>query len=499
MLKLIEERLKERQRGQAVRLEIAAKADESIAQRIVDDEDLRGWSEEPGATTYNEVYRIDGPLDLTGLWELYKLPGFEKFHDKPYTPRRPPAFRQQRDIFSTVSREDVLVHHPYESFDPVVDFVTSAARDPRVLAIKQTLYRTSGDSPIIRALMDAAEAGKHVTALVELKARFDEANNVSWARQLERAGVHVVFGFLDLKTHCKVSLVIRNEREGLKRYVHLGTGNYNPATATSYTDLGLFTADTDIAEDASALFNLLTGYSQGHEWKKLIVAPNDLHRRTLELINSQAALASAGKPARIFAKVNSLADHQIIEALYRASQEGVPIEILSRGICCLRPGVTGLSENIHVRSIVDRFLEHSRIFVFGEGVNAEVYLGSADWMPRNFFRRVEVMFPVLAEPLKERLLRTIIPTYSNDTARARRLSSDGSYTLDTPLKKQVPKRSQILFMEEDSAGSDTITQLPNQGSSKDKKQSAHSLASRVSPRSNSSQRQNRSRPRKSQQ
>ncbi len=499
MLKLIEERLKERQRGQAVRLEIAAKADESIAQRIVDDEDLRGWSEEPGATTYNEVYRIDGPLDLTGLWELYKLPGFEKFHDKPYTPRRPPAFRQQRDIFSTVSREDVLVHHPYESFDPVVDFVTSAARDPRVLAIKQTLYRTSGDSPIIRALMDAAEAGKHVTALVELKARFDEANNVSWARQLERAGVHVVFGFLDLKTHCKVSLVIRNEREGLKRYVHLGTGNYNPATATSYTDLGLFTADTDIAEDASALFNLLTGYSQGHEWKKLIVAPNDLHRRTLELINSQASLASAGKPARIFAKVNSLADHQIIEALYRASQEGVPIEILSRGICCLRPGVTGLSENIHVRSIVDRFLEHSRIFVFGEGVNAEVYLGSADWMPRNFFRRVEVMFPVLAEPLKERLLRTIIPTYSNDTARARRLSSDGSYTLDTPLKKQVPKRSQILFMEEDSAGSDTITQLPNQGSSKDKKQSADSLASRGSPRSNSSQRQNRSRPRKSQQ
>ena len=499
MLKLIEERLKERQRGQAVRLEIAAKADESIAQRIVDDEDLRGWSEEPGATTYNEVYRIDGPLDLTGLWELYKLPGFEKFHDKPYTPRRPPAFRQQRDIFSTVSREDVLVHHPYESFDPVVDFVTSAARDPRVLAIKQTLYRTSGDSPIIRALMDAAEAGKHVTALVELKARFDEANNVSWARQLERAGVHVVFGFLDLKTHCKVSLVIRNEREGLKRYVHLGTGNYNPATATSYTDLGLFTADTDIAEDASALFNLLTGYSQGHEWKKLIVAPNDLHRRTLELINSQAALASAGKPARIFAKVNSLADHQIIEALYRASQEGVPIEILSRGICCLRPGVTGLSENIHVRSIVDRFLEHSRIFVFGEGVNAEVYLGSADWMPRNFFRRVEVMFPVLAEPLKERLLRTIIPTYSNDTARARKLSSDGSYTLDTPLKKQVSKRSQILFMEEDSAGSDTITQLPNQGSSKDKKQSASSLGSRVSPRSNSSQRQNRSRPRKSQQ
>jgi len=294
-----------------------------------------------------------------------------------------------------------------------------------------------------------------------------------------------------------VSLVIRNEREGLKRYVHLGTGNYNPATATSYTDLGLFTADAEIAEDASALFNLLTGYSQGHQWKKLIVAPNDLHSRTLELIGSQAALASAGKPSRIFAKVNSLADHQIIKALYSASQAGVPIEILSRGICCLRPGVIGLSENIQVRSIVDRFLEHSRIFIFGEGIDAEVYLGSADWMPRNFFRRVEVMFPVLAEPLKERLLTSIVPTYSDDTARARRLGSDGAYTLDAPLKKQAPQRSQILFMEEASAMSEAITQLPNHGGSKEKKQSSGLIGSRVSSRGNSSQRQNRSRSRKS--
>ena len=496
MLRLIEERLKERQRGQAVRLEIAAKADESIAQRIIDDEDLRSNSQEPGVTTYNEVYRIDGPLDLTGLWELYKLSGFEKFHDKPHTPRRPSAFRQQRDIFSTVAREDVLVHHPYESFDPVVDFVTSAARDPRVLAIKQTLYRTSGDSPIIRALMDAAEAGKHVTALVELKARFDEANNVSWARQLERAGVHVVFGFLDLKTHCKVSLVIRNEREGLKRYVHLGTGNYNPATATSYTDLGLFTADIEIAEDASALFNLLTGYSQGHSWKKLIVAPNDLHSRTLELIASQKALACAGKPSKIFAKVNSLADHQIIESLYEASQAGVPIEILSRGICCLRPGVIGLSENIQVRSIVDRFLEHSRIFVFGDGADAEVYLGSADWMPRNFFRRVEVMFPVLAGPLKDRVLTSIVPTYMADNTRARKLRPDGAYVHDVRARNQSKIRSQIAFMEEATAANETITKLPNNAGGVEKKQSPTSSRVGGASRSAVPQPQNRSRSRK---
>lgn len=450
MLRLIEDRLKARQRGQAVRIEIAAQADEAIAQRILDDEDLRSGTEDPTDDGYNEVYRIDGPLDLTGLWELYKLPGFEKFHDVPYTPRVAPALRRRRDIFTAIAREDILVHHPYESFDSVVEFVRSAARDPRVLAIKQTLYRTSGDSPIIRALMEAAEAGKHVTALVELKARFDEANNVSWARQLERSGVHVVFGFLDLKTHCKVSLVVRNEREGLKRYVHLGTGNYNPATATLYTDLGLFTANVDIAEDATALFNLLTGYSQGHAWKKLVVAPNDLHRRTLELIAAQAERAKAGKPGRVFAKVNSLADHQVIEALYRASQAGVSIDIVARGICCLRPGVPGLSDNIRVRSIVDRYLEHSRIYVFGEGKKAEIYLASSDWMPRNFFRRVEVMFPVLAAPLKERILGRIVPMYLADNTRARVLGSDGGFQLLAPRRGDEPVRSQERFMEEAS-------------------------------------------------
>ncbi|MEY3031890.1 MAG: Polyphosphate kinase, partial [Planctomycetota bacterium] len=308
---------------------------------------------------------------------------------------------------------------------------------------------------------EAAEAGKHVTALVELQARFDEANNVSWARRLERAGVHVVFGFLDLKTHCKVSLVVRNEREGLKRYVHLGTGNYNPATATTYTDLGLFTANEAIAEDATALFNLLTGYSQGHAWQQLIVAPNDLHRRTLELIDGQSARAAAGKPARIFAKVNSLVDHQVIEALYRASQAGVPIDILSRGICSLRPGVPGLSENIKVRSIVDRFLEHSRIYIFGEGDEAKVFLASADWMPRNFFRRVEVMFPVLAEPLRRRLLDSIIPTYLADNTRTRIMQPDGSFDLLHPAAGEDPVRCQVQFMNETDLSAATATKLPS--------------------------------------
>jgi polyphosphate kinase len=445
MLRLIEDRLKARQRGQAVRIEIASKADESLAHMIIDAEDLHDGR----ADGYSEVYRIDGPLDLTALWDLYKLPGFEKLHDKPFIPRMPRGLDRRRgDIFSAIAAGDILLHHPYESFDPVVDFVTSAANDPRVLAIKQTLYRTSGDSPISRALITAAESGKQVTALVELKARFDEANNVSWARQMERAGVHVVFGFLDLKTHCKVSMVVRNEGQRLRRYVHLGTGNYNPTTASIYTDLGLFTADEAIAEDASALFNLLTGYSQGHAWRKLVVAPNDLHRRTLELIEEQTQRALAGRPSRIFAKLNSLVDHTVIEALYRASQAGVPIDVVARGICCLRPGVPGLSETIRVRSIVDRFLEHSRIYVFGADEEAQVYLSSADWMPRNFFRRVELMFPVLAPELSSRILKEIIPLYLTDNMRARQLDKDGVFHLLHPGPGEMPLRSQIQMLEQ---------------------------------------------------
>jgi polyphosphate kinase len=450
MLKLIEDRIKARQRGQAVRIEIASRADDSLAGMIIDDEGLQGVAGRQ-CDEYSEVYRIDGPLDLTSLWELHKLPGFERLHDKPFTPRLAHGLeRRSPDLFAAIAQRDILLHHPYESFDPVVEFVTNAAADPRVLAIKQTLYRTSGDSPISRALMAAAESGKHVTALVELKARFDEANNVSWARQMERAGVHVVFGFLDLKTHCKVSMVVRQEGQALRRYVHLGTGNYNPTTALSYTDFGLFTADEAIAEDASALFNLLTGYSQGHAWQRLIVAPTDLHRRTIELIDEQAQRAREGRPARIFAKLNALVDHRVIEALYRASQAGVPIDIVARGICCLRPGVPGLSETIRVRSIIDRFLEHSRVYVFGPDEEARVFLSSADWMPRNFFRRVEVMFPVQTPELAARILKDIIPVYLADNTRARRLDPDGTFRLLAPGEGQAARRCQYELLEQRS-------------------------------------------------
>ncbi|HVU88359.1 MAG TPA: polyphosphate kinase 1 [Pirellulales bacterium] len=425
MLRLIEKRLRERQRGQAVRLEVAADVSEALIRMIVEPEEIKEG--DGTADSYSELYRIPGPLDLTAMTELIKVPGREHLRDVPFTPRPPRGRRGNEDLFASIRRQDMLVHHPFDSFEPVVEFVSRAAVDPNVLAIKQTLYRTSGDSPVTRALIAAAENGKHVTALVELKARFDEANNVSWARQLERAGVHVVFGFLDLKTHCKLSLVVRQEGNVVRRYVHLGTGNYNPATAVLYTDLGLFTADEDIAADASALFNLLTGYSQGHHWRKLVVAPGDLHRRTIELIDEQTRRAQAGRPSRIFAKLNALVDYRVIEAMYRASQAGVPIDLVVRGICCLRPGMPGISENIRVRSIVDRFLEHSRVYVFSPDEEAQIFLASADWMPRNFYRRVEVMFPIEAPKARERILEEIIPAYLRDNVKARILCADGSH------------------------------------------------------------------------
>jgi polyphosphate kinase len=439
MLRLIEDRLKARQRGEAVRLEVSAGGSEDLLRMIIDEEAVRDGVPEG----YSEVYRIPGPLDLTAVMELTKLPDRAELRDPPFSPQLPRGMRRRGDdLFALIARRDILLHHPYDSFDPVVDFISRAANDPRVLAIKQTLYRTSGDSPVTRALIQAAEAGKHVTALVELKARFDEANNVSWARLMERAGVHVVFGFLDLKTHCKLSLVVRQEGSALRRYVHLGTGNYNPTTALLYTDLGLFTANEDIAADASALFNLLTGYSQGHQWRKLVVAPNDLQRRTLQLIDEQTQRAIEGRPARIFAKTNALVDHRVIEALYRASQAGVPIDIVDRGICCLRPGLPGISETIRVRSIVERFLEHSRIYVFGPDSEAQVYLASADWMPRNFYRRVEVMFPVESPELKERILHEIIPAYLLDNVKARALQPDGSFIRVQPAEGATPYRCQ---------------------------------------------------------
>ncbi len=441
MLQVIEDRLKARQRGQVVRLEVSADGDEELIREIVEPENVR---EGNSGDAYSEVYRIPGPLDLTALTELLKMPGREHLRDVPFTPQQPRGRGQRgkEDLFTAIRRHDVLLHHPYDAFDAVVEFVSKAAVDPNVLAIKQTLYRTSGDSPVTRALIQAAENGKHVTALVELKARFDEENNVGWARKLERAGVHVVFGFLDLKTHCKLSLVVRQEGQTLRRYVHLGTGNYNPNTALIYTDLGLFTADEETTADASALFNLLTGYSQGHKWKKLVVAPTDLHRRTVELIDEQTRRAKEGLPSRVLAKLNSLVDYRVIEALYRAGQAGVPVDLIIRGICGLRPGIPGFSENIRVRSVVDRFLEHSRIYVFGPQEDCRIYLASADWMPRNFYRRVEVMFPVEAPDLRERILGEILPAYLRDNVKARIVQPDGTHTRVTIGEHETRHRCQ---------------------------------------------------------
>lgn len=447
MLRLIEERLKARARGEAVRLEVSTGANEELVELIVDAEEIR--DNQDASDKYSEIYRISGPLDLTAMTELTKVPGRDLLRDPPFSPKQLRGRRQRRgeDLFAVIAKRDILLHHPFDSFDPVVDFVSRAASDPKVLAIKQTLYRTSGDSPITRALIQAAESGKHVTALVELKARFDEEANVSWARQLERAGVHVVFGFMDLKTHCKLSLVVRQEGGLVRRYVHIGTGNYNPTTALVYTDMGLFTANDDMAADASALFNLLTGYSQGHPWRKMVVAPVDLHRRTIELIEEQAQRAREGRPSRIFAKLNALVDHRVIEALYRASQAGVPIELVVRGICCLRPGMPGISETIRVRSVVDRFLEHSRLYIFSPDDEAQIYLASADWMPRNFYRRVEVMFPIEAPDLKARVLQQIVPTILRDNVKSRVLQSDGAYVRPPMPEGETRHRSQEELMQ----------------------------------------------------
>jgi polyphosphate kinase len=445
MLRSIELRLRARQRTEAVRLEVSADMNPAILRMLVSEEDLRG-SGKPGGDGYTEVYSIHGPLDMTWLYELVQAAGRPELREPPLVPRPPVGLHNYDDLFAEIAAHDVLLHHPYDSFSPVVDFIEQAAKDPNVLAIKQTLYRTSGDSPIVRALSEAAENGKHVTALVELKARFDEANNIIWARQMERAGVHVVFGFMDLKTHCKAALAVRREGKKVRRYVHLGTGNYNPTTALVYTDIGLFTADKAIADDVSALFNFLTGYSQEHQWQKLIVAPHDLKRRTIELIEEQAQRAREGKRSRIFAKLNALVDRRTIEALYRASQAGVPIDLLVRGICSLRPGLPGISENIRVCSIVDRFLEHSRILVFGEGDRQQVFLSSADWMPRNFVRRVEVMYPVEAEDIRHRIVDDLIPTYLSDTHRTRILQPDGSYVRVPISEAEPPRRCQMELL-----------------------------------------------------
>ncbi|TWT88579.1 Polyphosphate kinase [Pseudobythopirellula maris] len=447
LLRAIEGRLRSRARSEAVRVEASDRLAPDLLDVIVREEEVhRGDPADPSA--YGEVYKVDGPLDLSCLMSLPSLTERGDLLNPPFTPRLPNSLAIKGDLFDRISAGDVLLHHPFDSFQPVVEFVTQAARDPQVLAIKQTLYRTSGDSPIVSSLIEAAESGKHVTALVELKARFDEANNISWARRMERSGVHVVYGFMNLKTHCKLCLVVRQEGgKRVRNYAHLGTGNYNPTTARLYTDIGLFTADRAMTEDVSAVFNFLTGYSQHHQWQKLVVAPVDLHDQTIRLIEEQTDRASRGKPARVIAKLNSLADRETIEALYRASQAGVSIDLVIRGICCLRPGIEGLSENIRVRSIVDRFLEHSRILVFGEGSRQKVYLASADWMPRNFERRVEVMFPVEDPELRQRITQEILPIYLNDNERARLLTPSGSYEHAAPGKSGEERRSQLELID----------------------------------------------------
>jgi len=435
LLETIEESLRQRRRSDPVRLEISADADEAFVEMLTEAHDLEA----------RDVSRVPGPIDLTALMALHRLDGFAALKDEPLVPRVAPLFAQGRDVFDVIRSQDVLVHLPYESFGCVVGFIERAADDPQVLAIKQTLYRTSGASPIISALARAAQNGKQVTALVELKARMDEQNNITWARTLEQAGVHVVYGIVGLKTHCKAALVVRREGDGIRRYVHLSTGNYNPTTARVYTDLGLFTANPDMGQDTSALFNLLTGYAEGYRWKKLVVAPVGMREQIIGLIEREERNARAGRAARIIVKMNALVEPSVIDALYRASQAGVAIELVVRGICCLRPGLPGVSETIRVTSIVDKYLEHSRIFYFENGGNPEVFLASADWMPRNFWRRIETLFPIEDASLQARIVGDILQPILSDTVKMRELLADGTYRRRAPREGEAPLRSQIAL------------------------------------------------------
>ena len=435
LLEMIEESLRQRRRSDPVRLEISADADEAFVEMLTEAHDLEA----------RDVYRVPGPIDLTALAALHRMDGFPALKDEPLVPRVAPPFAQGGDMFDVIRSHDVLVHLPYESFGCVVDFIERAADDPQVLAIKQTLYRTSGASPIISALARAAQNGKQVTALVELKARMDEQNNITWARTLEQAGVHVVYGIVGLKTHCKAALVVRREGDGIRRYVHLSTGNYNPTTARVYTDLGLFTANPDMGEDTSALFNLLTGYAEGYRWKKLVVAPVGMREQIIGLIEREQRNAREGRAARIIVKMNALVEPSVIDALYRASQAGVVIELVVRGICCLRPGLPGVSETIRVTSIVDKYLEHSRIFYFENGGNPEVFLASADWMPRNFWRRIETLFPIEDASLQARIVGDILQPILSDTIKVRELLPDGTYRRRTPREGEAPLRSQVAL------------------------------------------------------
>ena len=440
----IEKQIKKRTWGQAIRLEIEAAADRRLLKILCRELSVRK----------EDVFEIDGPLDLTFLMKVYGLEGFDELRAPKYTPAPVPEFDGTDNIFDVIKKGDVLMHHPYQSFVPVVDFIRQASKDPDVLAIKQTLYRVSGNSPIISSLAQAAENGKQVSVLVELKARFDEEHNIVWAKKLEQAGCHVIYGLVGLKTHSKIALVVRREEDGIRRYVHLGTGNYNDSTAKLYTDCGIFTCKESIGEDATAVFNMLSGYSEPLAWNELVLAPYWLRDKFLRLIGRETKNARQGREARIVAKMNSLCDPGIIAALYEASASGVKIDLIVRGICCLRVGIPGVSENISVRSIVGNFLEHSRIFYFYNDGNPEVFMGSADWMPRNLDRRVEIVFPVIEEKLKEKALH-ILHVELEDNVKARVMQPDGTY-------EKLDKRGKVLINSQEQFCAEAKAAVPDQ-------------------------------------
>jgi polyphosphate kinase len=435
LLLAIESELRKRRFGEPVRLEVESSMPEHLRTMLLSALEL----------TEGDLYEVDGMLGVSDLWTLVGLDRAE-LHDQPFTPAIPKRLVGASDMFSVIREGDLLLHHPYDSFDPVVQFIAQAAADPQVLAIKQTLYRTSGASPVVSALMQAAENGKQVAALIELKARFDEQNNIQWARNLERVGAHVVYGFPGLKVHAKVTLIVRDEPDGIRRYLHLGTGNYNEKTARIYTDLSLFTCRPELGADATHLFNSLTGFSKETKYRDLLVAPRTLRSSLLRLIDRETEHALAGHPSGITAKLNAISDAGIVRALYRASQAGVPIELIVRGMCELRPGVPGVSETIRVRSIVSRFLEHSRIFIFANGGRREVYMGSADWMGRNLDRRVETVFPVLDEAIAAKVC-WIVDVLLADNTKARFLGADGTYTCRVPAADELAANAQHAFLE----------------------------------------------------
>lgn len=431
LLKEIQKQLRKRQWGEVIRLEVEEGMDARLLKIL----------KKEFAIKDPDIFYINGPLDLTFLMKMYGMEGFDKYKTPQYQPQPVPAMMTDDDIFTQIRTGDILLHHPYMTFDPVVNFVKQSAKDPDVLAIKQTLYRVSGNSPIIKALAQAAENGKQVSVLVELKARFDEENNIIWAKMLEKAGCHVIYGLKGLKTHSKITLVVRREEDGIRRYVHLGTGNYNDSTAKLYTDCGLLTCAEPIGEDATAVFNMLSGYSEPKSWNKLIVAPIWLRKRFQKLIERETQNAREGKEAHIIAKMNSLCDKEIIAALYEAGAAGVKIELIIRGICCLKTGIPGISENISVRSIVGNFLEHARIFYFLNDGQEEIYMGSADWMPRNLDKRVEILFPVECEKLKKEA-RHILDVQLADNVKASVLQPDGRY-------EKIDKRGKALVSAQD--------------------------------------------------